>query len=502
MATTNTNFISALGTGSGVDIKTLAQSLVDAEKVPKQKIIQERIDKTELRISGYSTVSFALDQLKGALEALKMPASFQSVTAVSSQPAVVGLSATGAVTTGSHEIEVSTLARAQRSVSAGFSSLTDSVRTDQPLMDAVDIRITLNGAELPLVSVNTPTLESVADAINDADLGVKASIANTGEQPSPYKLILQGPVGAAGEFGLEVLEPATGDAVETGLGLVFPPAQDSDTDHIASDAEFRVDGIRYFRSSNRIGDVVEGATLTLLGKTASPATVSTSRDVAPVKDMIKQIVVAYNDLDAILDAAESRDSKVEKLGGALVGDSTARRIRDQVRSILLPDVDTVGNSTTDTLTDLRQLGLFVDTDGKMKFSSIVEGASSYSTMVQVGSEATLDRVLADRYEDLTNMFSGSSGLAKDMADRISGSGSYFDTTNAPSSPIKLLAAQSRNATQRVAVDQGRLLELEDRMKALLERYLKQFSVMESLVGESKSLRSSVENSFKAMSNVR
>lgn len=502
MATTNTNFISALGTGSGVDIKTLAQSLVDAEKVPKQKIIQDRIDKTELRVSGYSTVSFALDQLKGALEALKMPASFQAVSAASSQPAVVGISATGAVTTGSHEIEVSSLARAQRSVSAGFGSLTDSVRIDSTPMGAVDLLLTLNGASLPPITVNTPTLEAVADAINDADLGVKASIANTGEQPTPYKLILQGPVGAAGEFELEVVEVGQQTTVQTGLGFVFPPAQNSDPDRVASDADFRVDGIQYFRSSNRISDVVEGVTLTLLGETASAATVSTSRDVVPVKDMIKQIVVAYNDLDAILDAAESRDSKVEKLGGSLVGDSTARRIRDQVRSILLPDVGAVGNSTTDPLTDLRQLGLFVDTDGKMKFSSIVEGASSYSTMVQVGSEATLDRVLSERYEDLTAMFSGSTGLAKDMADRISGSGSYFDTTNSPSSPIKLLAAQSRNATQRMAVDQGRLLELEDRMKALLERYLKQFSVMESLVGESKSLRSSVENSFKAMSNVR
>ena len=144
MATTNTNFISALGTGSGVDIKTLAQSLVDAEKVPKQKIIQDRIDKTELRVSGYSTVSFALDQLKGALEALKMPASFQAVSAASSQPAVVGISATGAVTTGSHEIEVSSLARAQRSVSAGFGSLTDSVRSDSTPMGAVDLLLTLN----------------------------------------------------------------------------------------------------------------------------------------------------------------------------------------------------------------------------------------------------------------------------------------------------------------------------------------------------------------------
>jgi flagellar capping protein FliD len=40
------------------------------------------------------------------------------------------------------------------------------------------------------------------------------------------------------------------------------------------------------------------------------------------------------------------------------------------------------------------------------------------------------------------------------------------------------------------------------MKALLERYMKQFAVMDSLVGQSKSERTGIENSFKGMSNSR
>ena len=47
------NLITALGAGSGVDIKALAQGLTDAEKVPKQNAIQSKIDKSEAKISGY-----------------------------------------------------------------------------------------------------------------------------------------------------------------------------------------------------------------------------------------------------------------------------------------------------------------------------------------------------------------------------------------------------------------------------------------------------------------
>jgi flagellar hook-associated protein 2 len=54
MAVSSTNFVSALGTGSGIDIKALAQSLVDAERKPKADSIQSSIDKSKNRVSGYT----------------------------------------------------------------------------------------------------------------------------------------------------------------------------------------------------------------------------------------------------------------------------------------------------------------------------------------------------------------------------------------------------------------------------------------------------------------
>ena len=71
MATTavapTTNTITALGAGSGVDVKSLAQSLVDAEKTPRKTLIDDKIKKSESGVSGYAALKYVLNDLKTAL---------------------------------------------------------------------------------------------------------------------------------------------------------------------------------------------------------------------------------------------------------------------------------------------------------------------------------------------------------------------------------------------------------------------------------------------------
>ena len=50
--------ITALGTGSGVDVASLAQNLTDAERVPKANAINAKINKNEMRISGYAAIAY------------------------------------------------------------------------------------------------------------------------------------------------------------------------------------------------------------------------------------------------------------------------------------------------------------------------------------------------------------------------------------------------------------------------------------------------------------
>lgn len=495
VTTTSTNFIGVLGAGSGVDIKALAEGLVNAEKEPKAAVIQKRIAQSEMRISGYSTVAYAVGQVKAALDALKNPSDFNVFSASSSQSTAVSARVTGTAVQATHDVTVEQLAHGQRSVSAAFVA-------NQPLNGnpgtSFTVNLSIGGGTAVPITVSTPTPEGLVSAINNANLPVTASLVNTGSAGASWRVVLQGPSGAANHFSL-----TSNSAV--GLGFSFSGDGASTLpNRVAQDAKLTVNGLPVIRSTNQIADVIGGVTLDLLNTTNGAATLALSRDTAPVKEKIKALVNSYNDLQVIIDAALDKDSNVEKLGGSLVGDSVARSIRTMVRQIVMPDVAS-GSSSTAPLTNLRQLGLFIDSDNQMKFTSVKASASPGESLLAVGDESVLDAALARRFDDVVSFFAGNGatiGKAKEMSDRLAGTGAHVDSSSRPSSPMRLLSVQQRNANERILADRDRLAALEDRMSNLLTKYMEQFAAMESIVGASKSTRSGIENSFKGMSAQR
>ncbi|MEY2593657.1 MAG: Flagellar hook-associated protein 2 [Pseudomonadota bacterium] len=491
-AINGSSLISALGTGSGVDVRTLAQNLVDAEKEPKAKLIQKQIDQSQLRVTGYSTVSFAVTQLQSSLQALQNASAFDVFKGSSSQPQVLGVGVSSEASVGSHTVEVRELARAQRSISRGFSGATAALNGGAPVTVTLspvgqsDIDLELDASQA--------TPQGLVDAVNALGLGVKASLVNTGSSGTPFKIVLTGQTGAANAFSV------TSDAA-VDLGFPAVAATDALGNATARDAHAIVDGIPLYRPTNRLSDVVKGMNLDLLAtNSGAPATVTVSRDTSTVKEKISTLVSNYNDLQAILDAATDKNSQVEKLGGSLVNDPTVRRIRDQIRQMFMPNGGTA--DVTAPLTNLRQLGLFIDSDNRMKFVTLKESARPGESLLNMNDESGLDKMLSNRFDDVARLFSGPGGLGKDLADRLSGSGQYTDSSVRPVSPLRVLSVQTRGAVERATASKDRLTELEERMSALMDRYVKQFALMDSLVGQSKSLRTSVENSFKGMSNVR
>jgi len=488
MTVSSTNFVSALGTGSGIDIKALAKSLVDAERKPKADLIQGSIDKAKNRVSGYTATQLAVNELQKAFDALKSQSDFTSVKLTNSQPSAFTATAVGVVQTRGYEIAVTQVAQGQRSVSSAFS-------TGQALhAGPFNVSITVGSGATSTVTVNTPTPEGLVSAINAAKLPVTASIVNTGDPTTPNRVVLTGPTGVANSF--TVTSTAT-----TALGFVTPinPQTVQLPERAASNAVFSIDGIAMQRASSQVSDAIPGLTLNLAGSTTGTALLSVSQDAAPVKAKIKAIVTAYNDLQEILDAALNKDSKVENIGGSLVGDPTIRNIRSQIQEIVMPSV-----ASGAVISHLRDLGLFIDTNGRMKFSSLTEGTPTSAVQRRVGDEADLDKALANRFSEVVQLFAGanSDGFAKVGSDRLSGSGVYVDSVASPSSPKKLLSSLIQGSSTRIVNDNKRMADLERRMALLLERYTKQFGIMDTLVGESRSTRSSVENSFKGMSNNR
>ena len=71
--------ISSLNAGSGVDVASLAQNLVDAEQAPQANAINAKIAKNDAKVSGMSAVMFMMSELKNALTAVKDKDSFNSL---------------------------------------------------------------------------------------------------------------------------------------------------------------------------------------------------------------------------------------------------------------------------------------------------------------------------------------------------------------------------------------------------------------------------------------
>ena len=125
-ATTSTSSaITALGAGSGMDVQSLATNLVEAERAPRKAVIQKKITQSEGGISGYAAVKFVLNDLKNAFSGIKDQSDFNAMTTRVSQSAAMAVTTTATATSGSHSVNVTNIAKAQRSISAsGFASPT------------------------------------------------------------------------------------------------------------------------------------------------------------------------------------------------------------------------------------------------------------------------------------------------------------------------------------------------------------------------------------------
>ena len=426
MATTN--IVSSLGAGSGIDIKKLAEDLVAAERAPRQELIDKRIERTEARISGYGAVRYALSALKDAFAGLNEIGDFATVNATSSQASAVSATATAAAAVGRHTVAVTALATAQRNTSAvGYTSKTAALNGGA----AFDLTLSVGGGAARTINVETDTPEGVVNAINDAGLGLSASLMNVGGT-DPWRIVVTGETGSTKSFTL----------TSAAAGLAF-----SNQVQAAGDAALTVDGLPVTRSTNEINDLLDGVTLRLSAVTAGAATLDLSRDTSGVGAKVDALVAAYNDLEDTLKVLSDPASDVEGFGGALDGDRLVQVVRSEVRRLFTGDSSTPG----DSVRAARDVGLAIDRDGKMSLDA-----------------SKLASALQSNYDEVVQMFSASK------------------------------ASHSVFSPEPAGLAGDAVTKLEARMTTLLERYTRQFSVMEAIVGNASSLRDSLAGTFEGL----
>lgn len=467
----DTNLITALGAGSGVDVKALAKSLVEAERAPKQQVIQSRIDKSEAKISGYSAMMAALDLFKKQVDGLDSVTDFAAVDIRNSNPLAVQVSTNSLASPGAHTISITSLAQAQRSVGDGFNNVTAQVNGG----NAFTLSLTVAGetTDIAISAANT-NASAVVNAINQAGAGVSAQLVDTGVEGAAdrYKIVLTGQTGASNAFTVGT------DAADTsGLNFTTPAGQD------AANAVVTVNGVAINRASNTISDAIAGVTFDLLGPTTGAVAVQLNRDSSGVKERVQSLVTAYNNMvsDFGILTGPASDDEEDIYSGSLRGDSTVRSVLSQIRQVFFGESETAGES----ITSLRDMGVSVDKDGVVTLD-----------------EATLDEALTSNFEEVVSALAGRTtaevdgetvirqGLGAEMAARL----------RALMGPTGIILSQSNSAESQVNRYEEQLEKLETRMESILERYTKQFAAMESIVGQLTSMRESLKGQFEAMLN--
>ncbi len=457
-----TNTITALGAGSGIDVKGLAQSLVDSEKAPAKALIDKKVAQSTANISGYSAIKFVLDALKTAFSDLKNQSSFNSIAPTNNQPSALSVSAGASSATGSHTVDVTQLATAQRSISAGFATTSTPINGGT----AFSLALSVNGASpATAIAVTDATPLGVATAINSAGLGVTAQIVNTGDAAAPYKIMVTGATGQASNFSL------TSDSAGLAFGVM--------AGQTAADAHLTVDGMSVTSSSNSVKDAISGVTLNLTTLTSSPATLNFTRDTSSVKAKVQTLVTAYNDAMSMLGVVSDPKSTVASYGASLVGNSTVSQIRNQMRSIVMgPSSSPSGN-----LKYLSDLGVTTDSStGQLTLDN-----TKFDTVLSTKFESVVTMFSANR-ENLSTYSTWTAGVAGDGVKKLT---ALLATTGT-------LSTESAHATTKISAYAKDLAKLETRMTGLLARYNQQFAAMDSIVGQTTALRTSLTSTFASM----
>ncbi|SFF33448.1 flagellar hook-associated protein 2 [Fontimonas thermophila] len=419
--------ITSSGIGSGLDIASLVAQLVAAERSPTQTRITQAQNKLNVQLSALGTFKGALSDVKAKLDALRSDGVLGALKATVSNPDAFTASATAAATAGRYDIEVVSLARAHKLVSAAYPGGGATVLGDGDVEISVggeSFTVTLGGGENTLAD-----LRSKINATSD-NTGVSATLINT-------------------DGGTRLLLTATRTGADHAIvvtsGLVSFTEQQA-----AADAHVRIEGYDHFASSNTISDAIDGVTLHLTG--ADPGQVHTltlAPDDEAVTKAVSAFVNAYN--AAVTTVASLTRYDAEKRSAApLTGDGAVRSAMQNLRNVLGATVEA---GSFDYLADI---GITTRTDG---------------TLVLDGGK--LAAALASDRGSVERLFTAENGYAVRLAtvlDEVLGAdGSIGTKTEALQARLRDLDGQQQ--------------ALDDRMARVQARYQAQFSALDALIAQ-------------------
>ena len=326
-------------------------------------------------------------------------------------------------------------------------------------------RTSVNAPTTTTINVATDTPAGVVSAINAANTGVTATLINTGTGANNYRIVLAGQTGSGSVFTL---------TSNPDLGF----HETANTLQSAQDSILEYEGLTLTRSSNSVSDVIEGATINLMGTSASEVRLAIANDRSTLKTNIQDMVSNYNSLLTSLDNFIAVDSDTEMAGALSEDGALVRFLKDKIRSAVFNDSSTPSGN----ISAMRDLGVSVNRYGAVTFTEATYDAAVLSNYDNIVTMLTADTSNA-------NLFvSGNKGLAQDIATALE------DLTDATG----VVTVREATAVTDKSNHEDALIKLEKRMDVIYNRYLTQFGAMEGLMATLDSTKNYLTSQFESL----
>ena len=348
--------------------------------------------------------------------------------------------------------------------------------------DGASVSFSYNGSTPPSGSISlSPSIKQfdlsgytkLSDLANDitAVTGFSANIMNapSGSDTLQYLQISHG-TGAANNFDVAITDPNSSQPLTTGLSTDIgsgPTVQNG------QDAIINAAGIDYTSSSNAFSNLITGVTINVHTPStgSSQVNLSTSINTSGLLSAMQAIVTGYNSLLTTVQDSIKYDPDVKKRGG-LANDWVAQSFLSQLRQLTTTSIAGSG-STPVTLADI---GVKTNLDGSLTIDT-----------------ATVDKVSQNNPQLLADVIAStntSTGAIDLMAN-------LNKVITSPAAPIQTELTQVQGKDEQAIADDQTKLDTE--MAALQQRYLTQFTAMQSILDSTKNDQSGLTNMMSSWS---
>lgn len=388
------------GLVSGLDTTSLINQLMTVESQP-QTLLKAKVTTTQSLVSAFQSLNTSVASLASLAKKTALPASVDLFTATSSATSV-SVSAAPGSSAGQIDLNVTSVAKAQVSVSAAMSAWPDS--------PATFTIVKADGTKTEITAAST-AMSDVADAINASSAGVKASRVAAGKDPGTgeqlYRLqFTAAKTGAESAFqvfrGTEAdvtAGTATNLLTSTGAATVTTASDASVTLWAGTAAEQVITS-----STNAFTDILPGVTVTVSKVEASPVSITVAKDTAGISSLASNLVANLSAVFNLISSKSTVTPTTTSTGaagtsaGVFTGNSVAREVNSKLVSAASAPIN--GRSPS-------EIGITITKDGTIEYDAVKFGAAlAADPAATQGMLQTIADRVATAADAVSNQYTG------------------------------------------------------------------------------------------------